>query len=271
LPRAEVIVRALKAALFVLTIGALSATHAHARETEIWGGPGGARFDLPCAPGEYLIGLAVSSGQWIDRVAPLCASWNYAEARFNDPSPIPASAGGSGGAGMVNRLCQPGRAVRNLLLRATYAGDDPTEPEYIGAIEMQCWGVIGGGFVTETIGSYSRGLARQYTPCRRNEIATGVIGRAGHFVDALGLTCVRTPLAYGVILGQSGRNSPGQYRTADQPIQGEAGRETPAARQGLGDIPIQGEAGQQAPQSRQDASTPIQGSNDPLPGGAAPR
>lgn len=262
--------RTLKTVLIAVTVGVLSATHAHARETEIWGGPGGARLDLPCSAGEYLIGLAVSSGEWIDRVAPLCATWNLAEGRFNEPAPNPESAGGGGGSGIVNRPCSPGRLVRGLRLRATHSGDDPTEAEYIGVIEMECWGVFGGGFITERIGSYSRGLARQNVSCLRNEVATGVIARAGHFVDALGLVCVAAPLGYGIIQGQTDRNAPGRYRRGDQPIQGEAGQETPAPAQPLGDTPIQGEASRPTPQSRENRDAPIQGEAGPFPGGVTP-
>lgn len=61
-----------------LLIGWLLVFHAPAKATqfEIYGGPGGNNFTALCWPDYYLVGLEGRTGQWIDRMAPICGSWS---------------------------------------------------------------------------------------------------------------------------------------------------------------------------------------------------
>ncbi len=42
------------------------------RPGRLEGGPGGSDFDLPCAPGEILTGLAWTEGTWLEALSPIC-------------------------------------------------------------------------------------------------------------------------------------------------------------------------------------------------------
>src|ERR1043166_1903381 len=61
-----------------------------ATDVPVWGGAGGNYFRAPCPQGSYLVGLAGRTGEWIDRIAPVCAPWLQGSQTFGAPSVGPS-------------------------------------------------------------------------------------------------------------------------------------------------------------------------------------
>ena len=157
------------------------------------GGP----FRAQCTGG-YLVGFTGRVGAWIDNVRPICATWNGRQ--LLNPVPNAVQAGVSQGGGPASASCP--NFVSQIKISDT-KGDGPTN--VIHSVEFHC---ISQGMADEgwrKYGSNTRPeprssliLARGYTGlfesnCPFREVAVGVHGRSGTFVDAIGLICEPVP------------------------------------------------------------------------------
>jgi hypothetical protein len=85
-------------ALFLLFgLGLLCPSFAVATDVPLQGGTGGNYFRAECPKGSYLVGLAGRVGEWVDRIAPVCAPWLRGSQIFGTPSVGQSFGAGGGG------------------------------------------------------------------------------------------------------------------------------------------------------------------------------
>ncbi len=195
--------RILLACLFAMGAG-LSST-AMATDLPIRGGKGGTDFRAECAPGSYLIGLEGRNGAWVDQLAPVCAPWRW-DLRAFGPM-VTGSLKGTSTGGVFNKLtCAPDQAITGWYLFPAI-GPNRKEPTYISVIHARCDRVEPPLLSRRKMKYLSfgcagsldclRGLPRETWEewCPPGELAVGIYGRAGLFVDAIGLICGDRPIA----------------------------------------------------------------------------
>jgi len=184
-------------AVFVMAI--LLAIPASAVVLESIGEGRGSPFRAEC-PGGFLVGFQGRVGAWIDNFKVVCESWGQGKRDAIDPQ-----VGASHGGGPSFGRCPVGSAVKEIHPHDT-KGDGPTN--VIHSIDFRCVSVTDGRSTDRRFGSTvpaevrSRGgigttfvaeLASQACPDR--EVAIGLHGRSGSFVDAVGLICGPIPAA----------------------------------------------------------------------------
>jgi hypothetical protein len=135
----------------------------------------------------------------------LCATWLPDEQRFGPAGTrFPHHAGLSDGGGDDRATCPIGYVVDHIRISPTVDGDE--NPRYVAHVALICRtvrppddvqtvefgrrpsSVIGVGVLT---GGNPR--LSVVVDCRGGDVATGLIGRAGYYVDALGLLCGPPP------------------------------------------------------------------------------
>ena len=162
------------------------------------------RFGSPIrvvCPGGYLVGFHGRIGSWIDNFQIVCASFDAARRQFVNATPMTPTFGLSQGGAPAEVLCNGDEAVRTITAHDT-KGDGPSDVMH--TIEFTCVlptlhfpdkkkyagaGPIEGRpifFGTSFTGVFSQ-------ECPANELAIGMAGRFGRFVDALGLICGPPP------------------------------------------------------------------------------
>jgi hypothetical protein len=169
-----------------------------------YGGGGGTAFSSPCIAGSALVGLAVRSGSEVDAVAARCAPITLTESTATNPYSYNATTGpvstltqyGGGGGSAYSNACAANQVVIGLNLRAA------------GRVDQVQW-ICGTLAVTGAPGSLSvsrtpvatspayggsGGDPYSYT-CPDNQVVTGIFGRYGSRLDALGVICARPQLA----------------------------------------------------------------------------
>lgn len=178
---------------------ALVTSPSQATMTEVFGGPGGTPFSMSCGSGRYLVGFDAGAGAWIDGVGLICASivsGNKVATSFSKRG----WAGGKGGS-RQEVYCPPGQAVTALGVAHTRGGG--LQRQYVNTVDIQCQhrqeksGCISSGegcgyLPSEVVGVFvQKGIHYRYDPlrCPAGEYATGIQGRAGAYVDAIGLIC----------------------------------------------------------------------------------
>lgn len=166
---------------------------AAASDTPVLGGTGGGRFDSYCGAGSFMTGIRGRTGDWIDAMQPLCSRWNPATKSFDRSAPGPSTGGGGGGnaysgcdgnamvKGWEIAKVQHGRAstVQYVRLRCLYmpfnSGLGPSSRPRFG----------GNGF--------TRNADIETYDCRPGELAVGIYGFSGAYIDAVGLHCATIP------------------------------------------------------------------------------
>jgi hypothetical protein len=181
---------------------------ADATMTEVMGGPGGASFSLNCPGGAFLVGFFAKTGAWVDSVGLLCAPLDATSGK----TPAFArdkSTGGTGGSAQ-EAYCPPGEAMTGVGLAYTRGGG--LDRQYVNTIDIFCPStdmkrdpdrcISSGegcghlpphtaGAVVQVIKDYKYDLLA----CPAGERATGIQGKSGNFIDAMGLICAALPAA----------------------------------------------------------------------------
>jgi hypothetical protein len=195
--------------LLLLCVGAVLAP-APARaglEHPPFGGPGGGPFRSECPPWSYVVGLAGGMGAWLDSIQPLCAPLQPLEQRIGPGTPAGQRAGGSGGA-PFSLACPVGYALGRWRFDMVVNSD--IEWTFVNALQLECR-LVGspGQTYSAQVGDYGAPLSMDVAviaqmgvdrpgadhACLPGELATGIHGRAGAYVDALGLICGAPPTA----------------------------------------------------------------------------
>jgi hypothetical protein len=193
--------------VFVLLLAALAAGPAAAGEIAAFGGPGGGPFRSECPPWSYVVGLAGGVGEWLDSIEPLCAPIQPAEQRIGPGTPNGHRYGGGGG-GPFTVACPVGYALGGWRFDMVVNSD--MDPTFVNGIVLDCR-LLGspGQTYTAQIGDYGAVLTKDVAviaqmgwdrpadaqACPPHELVTGIHGRYGAHVDALGLICGAPPTA----------------------------------------------------------------------------
>ena len=198
----------------VLAILVVVIAPVRASDAEIRGGPGGKPFRFTCDDGSYLVGFEGVVGDWIDRIRPLCAPWSPTERSLGKAQAANVSFGdSSGGRFPFKERCPNNYIIVNLSMTFTYNDDSDL---FLDELSMDCSRVGGPpdsrSVDVRSLGGYQSGAYIRHPRlswCGDGEAATGVRGRSGRFVDALGLVCGPAPQP----ITADARNGPGQQPT----------------------------------------------------------
>lgn len=162
-----------------------------------FGNSGGNTFRAECPKGSYLVGLQGKAGECMDRIATLCAPWLHATQTFGSASVGP-SLGDSRGGNVTFGNCNGGN-VKNQAVQSwsltLLRGNNP----FVNKVTAQCIALgtpaSPSNFVFGSSSAPSGSLLRDPTvgpwkqTCPGGEVAAGIQGRAGLFLDAVGLIC----------------------------------------------------------------------------------
>ena len=162
---------------------------AQATDLPVLGGPGGSNFRRECS-GDHVVGVYVRSGLWVDAIGLKCATFDSAQGKFKYP-PWNTPYYGAGAATLSERVCPNDSYVSSAMFNITGEEDRP----FIDFVELTCTPIAGGAptkLCLETgDGCFTSGSFVQ--TCPTGEAATGIQGRTGLYVDALGLICGPKP------------------------------------------------------------------------------
>ncbi len=223
------------AAVFVVLIGIGLGARAQAADTTTVGGTGGSPAALPCPPGELLMGIGARYGDDIDWLGPMCVKrtsdwrwdgvpeggiyvppakkdfiesvgafysdvlpWNIpstlADLFAPSPTPRPGMGTSSGGPYVSYALCPQDTYVSGF--DAVVAGSGSG---LVARMTLRCSGP--GGATAVGLPPPNNPSGPPYYPtkgpdCPDRELASGLFGNSGVFVDKIGLTCVSGPPAF---------------------------------------------------------------------------
>ena len=148
-----------------------------------------------CAAGEYLIGVSGRSGDWIDAIRPVCASWNPATRTAGAPRNGPTHGGRGGGEGVA--VCPRGSAVSGWEIRHVTRGDTV----FLQYVAPQCRTILPPREIVE-IGRLQFGRGNPPMPssgptfhgCGKRELAIGLSVAVGeNHVGGVDLKCRFVP------------------------------------------------------------------------------
>ncbi len=163
------------------------------------GGGGGGQFKAQCGPTENLTGFELRVGTFIDAIRPICVV-TYGATAIGNQVVSPAWNGGTGG--HVERLLCPTSTPIVLSVATGLSGtveDNPTV--VVAAIHLYCGQAVAAqkpaalpSAVFDTPGGNTRSdgpSVYYYDPqgCPSGQVAVGVWGRAGTWLDAMALIC----------------------------------------------------------------------------------
>jgi len=199
--------------LLVLGWSAYLPTSGLATELPVYGGSGGNPFRAECPKGSYLVGLAGSSGSWVNRIAPICAPWLRGSQTFGG-SVVGQSFGASGGGQALQMSCW-GSGPNNSVVQSWHIETLKSDNRFVQYIGVACISLKPSPVLTSapffefgsrpvgdellTAGPYisDRAHSESCPTSPTREIAVGIHGRAGLFVDAVGLICGPVPPGFG--------------------------------------------------------------------------
>lgn len=194
--------------LALICLTTLISSSANATDLPVQGGPGGSYFRSDCS-GDYVVGVYVRSGAWIDAVGLKCAPLLANEGRFKHPAWNKPYHGGEGGALQPAGICPSDRYVSGVKFGYTREGSDPL---YVDYVELTCTPIARaeppnkvclqtGHGCWDDPPSKPGGVMAPFSgdpfsqSCPSGEAAIGLHGRSGRFVDGLGLICGPKPVA----------------------------------------------------------------------------
>jgi hypothetical protein len=160
------------------------------------GGGGGGPFQASCGSGWMLRGFALRTGSWIDAATPICILTGATGIDSHVDEKLLAQTFGGGGGGPRRIACDRNAAVRGLQVEHGMATD---KTRVVTGVELICGKPDGSG------GPLSQPNLVAYSPakpksidvrlsCPPGQVATGVFGRSGQWLDQIGLVCDRSPL-----------------------------------------------------------------------------
>ena len=162
----------------------------------------GEPFSVECPTGSYVTGFVGRAGDWVDRLSIVCAKWNANRVTLETPSRdgisrvggpgIPGFAGQSAGGSEIEAQCPMGWAVGGgYSIDYTTGGQDGLLHHF----DFNCVPVgeergdpqplrFGSNSNSEIV---SRGASR--FQCDEHQLASGISGRDGLFIDEFHLVC----------------------------------------------------------------------------------
>lgn len=208
--------------VFLLGVFVLSSP-TFAMQTELLGGGGGTPFIAPCPQGFYLVGLTGRTGAWVDRISPVCAPWLGAQHTFG-PTTTGQVHGSSNGGQPVLRVCPIGAAIARW--ETSYTRTNQSSIGFVASITATCLSIerpSTGQIIL--VGSPAEEHGPLHAPaqfnvtgvpatCPADKIGIGIHGRAGLFVDRIGLICGPKPVPVGATVPSQAMNTPSAFPTA---------------------------------------------------------
>lgn len=171
-----------------------------ATTSEVIGGPGGRAFTLKCPSNMVLVGFRAQAGAWVDGAGILCTPVN-GQGQISGSRSEHGRAGGNGGSPQ-EAYCPNGQGATGLTLTFTRGGGKPRE--FVNSIGIACQhqatasACISTGegcgpippkqrytLAVQTVKEYKYNIMF----CPSDEYMTGVQGRSGNAIDALGIIC----------------------------------------------------------------------------------
>lgn len=155
------------------------------------GGNGGIQFVARCPQGQLLTGFELRVGDTVDAISPICVA-AYGPNEIGPLQPYPSKFGGDGGHPL--QIICPSDAPIVIKMDIAWAGRELFSVSYIG---LSC-GVASSTTQTPTkyptVNAYTRfddaaKRGGEAETCPPGLVAVGISGRAGQWLDALGLTC----------------------------------------------------------------------------------
>jgi hypothetical protein len=173
---------------------------AQATMLPIVGGPGGTPFEIRCPSGKIVTGFHAQTGAWIDGLAILCATPGADDRQQSN------WVGGHSG-GPQERYCANGEGANALFL--TFTIGHGKKREYLNSLGWACGpapdiqqciktGSEDCDYRHTSAGSapftqLKRPIPADKLACGEGEVVAGLTGRAGKFIDAVGLICGPIP------------------------------------------------------------------------------
>ena len=105
----------------------------------VGGGPGGSAFTRECS-GDFVNGIYVRAGDWVDAIGLKCGIFNQTSGKFNRPAWNTPFFGGGGGTGFPEQVCASDRFVSGIRFNLTAEASHP----FVDFIELTCT-PLGGG------------------------------------------------------------------------------------------------------------------------------
>jgi hypothetical protein len=189
------------AALVPLLLALALPAEGSAQDLAVRGGAGGAPFRQTCGHGQYLVGFHVATGAWIDNVRIVCAPRIAGAFLVGGPRTPTSWAGRGSHPRRLVATCERNETVvgaisfqmtrhrddrdafvTHLAMTCRYLEpphDPMAEPIQITRMQDRPVGVSFGEPIRQS--------------CPRGTLAIGIHGRAGDYVDALGLICGPAP------------------------------------------------------------------------------
>lgn len=199
----------------IVIVGLGLCGHAVAGQSPAIGMNGGTEVQVNCPEGQWLVGFEPWVKGWMHHLAPLCAALDNAAVQGGPPAPVgtqtlwietgnppllplkrlevPGSLGmGSSAEGdpRAKLLCPDRTLLVGLDIYFAQANG------MVGLIDLLCRPSVGIELQRVTLGSHRVMVngREQYSPanrtmCPEGEVARGIHGRSGRYVDKLGLSC----------------------------------------------------------------------------------
>jgi hypothetical protein len=188
--------------IIAFALSLLASTPAASQELvrlNIFGGYGGNNFEYICGPGQVLVGVRGYAGVWIDNVQAVCAKVEESQRNFGQPEgPV-----FGGNRPLTNSsICATGTVATGLDV------DVSKEKRFLGYIAPRCAVLVAGSYLQQPMPMRGTGILASepsgssgselfVKPARQNcpagMVGVGIRGRAGQFLDALGLVCGPKP------------------------------------------------------------------------------
>ena len=171
----------------------------------VQGGPGGAPFKNACNQNAFITGITVHSGAWIDSIAADCGILTPSKDRFFPGAPRATAAAGGHGGSERHVACSPNQYVTSIKYGFTR---DENRPKYLDYVQLDCAPLLPtGNQSTYCLDSGGNGCWDKHpnpgpyngfglafvSRCAPGLFPDALLGRAGDYVDALALRCVRRP------------------------------------------------------------------------------
>jgi hypothetical protein len=167
---------------------------------------GGNPKRVDCDPGSYVVGFKARAGDWMDQISIVCGRWSQVTQTLQSAAEgtVKGPFGDSTGGEELSASCPNGWAVSSYKFRYMYeeffvsGTNKSSRPKFLHAVEFHCRPALPGSGQTavRTIGSSSGGKVSAFKgpfECPPRELVTAMYGRAGQFVDAVGMICNLRP------------------------------------------------------------------------------
>jgi hypothetical protein len=156
------------------------------------GGLGGSQFQAQCGPTGNLMGFELRVGAYVDAIRPVCVV-TYGPTAFGNQTTPADWSGGPGG--HLQRLMCPASTPVVIGIDVGTRLDDLTMSQLnVSRIHLYC-GLAAAGQKSAAQPTaifdapYEHDRSDQHQDCPAGQVAVGVNGRSGRFLDALGMIC----------------------------------------------------------------------------------